>query len=97
MKVEVGYGLEPVADLDLHLPVALGNEQEEAVVGALLTDLPGAEEAVGIILDRIALKIGHGRDHDLATRLRCKPGQLLGQRRLVPRREQVGIVHHLAG
>ena len=57
LGVQVGQrAFEPVADLDAHLAVVLGDQQQDAVVLAGLAEPPGAEQPVGVGLDRLAVE-----------------------------------------
>ena len=47
------HALEAVADLDPNALVALGDQQDRAVVLALLSDLPGLGDAQRVLLDRL--------------------------------------------
>ena len=58
---------EPVADLDADLALGRRVQQQHAVVLAALAELPAAEQAVGVVLDRIAVERLHRRDDDLVA------------------------------
>jgi hypothetical protein len=45
---------EPVADFDAHFPVVRHDDDQHAVVLALLSELPGIEHAGCVLLDRLA-------------------------------------------
>src|SRR5574342_570551 len=52
--------LQPVADLDAHPAVALGDEQQRAVVLLLAAQPPGLGHAVRVGLEHLASQAGHG-------------------------------------
>ena len=88
---------EPVADLDAHLALARHDDQQRAVVLALLADLPVAAELVAEVLDRGALQRSQ-RDHDeLVGGLGFERGELFGERGARRRIEDVGLVDDAAG
>src|SRR3546814_2401248 len=61
------HGFEAVADLDPHLALIGRDDKQRAVVLVLLPDRPCAAELIAVILDRIALQVGNGRDNQLAA------------------------------
>ena len=63
------HALEAVADLHAHLPLLGRDQQDRAVVLGLLADPPGAAELVAVLLDLVALQVGHGGHHQLAAGL----------------------------
>ena len=66
LRHRVGHErLQPPADLDAHLAVVGRDEQEHAVVLALLPERPFAREPDAVVLDRIALERRHRGDRDL--------------------------------
>ena len=51
-SASVMIAFEPVADLDPHLALLVRrDDQDDAVIRALLADTPGAAELIAIILD----------------------------------------------
>jgi hypothetical protein len=64
------HALEPVADLDPHLPVVLRDQEQRAVVLALAPDLPLLGNADRICLDRFRLRRRHDQHGELIRRLR---------------------------
>ena len=56
---------EAVADLDAHLAVVRHDDDEHAVVLALLAELPRFEHARRVLLDALAAERGHRQHHDL--------------------------------
>ena len=86
-----------VADLDPDLVLGRRDEKDDAVIGALLADMPGAAEADAIFLDVVALEARDGGDDELAMRRRLERRQLLGQLGLLRRLQQIGGVDHPAG
>ncbi len=91
------HAFQPVADLDPHLMLGWGDQQQHAVVLLLLPELPETEQPVRVVLDGCALERGHGRDHDLVRALRLLRRQLLVERRLRARIEHARLVHHPPG
>ncbi len=70
----VGQGaLQPVAHLDPHLPVVARDEQQHAVVLALLARLQLGGQADAVGLDRLAAQARDGVDHDLVRGLLLVP------------------------
>jgi hypothetical protein len=45
------------------------DQQEDAVIALLVADAPGAEQAIGIVLDLVAAEAGDRGDDKLALRL----------------------------
>ena len=96
--MQVGQrAFEPVADLDAHLAVVLGDQQQDAVVLAGLAEAPGAEQPVGIGLDRLAVEAVDGGDDDLVGAIFLEVCELLRQRGFGRRVDHAGIVDHAAG
>ena len=96
--MQVGQrALKPVADLDAHLPVVAGNQQQDAVVLAALAERPGAKQPVGVGLDGLAAEIGNGRDDDLVGGLLLEVGEFLDEQRFRRGVDQPGIVDNPAG
>ena len=75
----------------------LRDEEEDAVVLALLADAPLAAELVAVIGDVGALQVRHGDDDDLVRRFLLEGGELVGERRRGCRIEQPGGVDHASG
>ena len=64
----VSVGLEPVADLDAHLPVVEEDQEDDAVVEALRADPPGLGEPDREVLEALAVERAEdGDDHLIAT------------------------------
>ena len=89
--------LEAVADLDPHLALGGGDEEQDAVVARPGAEAPGAKQAVGKVLDRGALKRGHGGDHDLVGGLVLVRLERRGERLPLLRPQQAGPVDDPAG
>ena len=67
---------EAVADLDAHVALVRRDDQDDAVVLALLADPPGAAELIAVVGDVVALQ-RFQRDHDeLVGGLRLERGEL---------------------
>ena len=81
--------LEAVADLDAHLPVVLGDEEQRAVVLALAADLPLLGDADRIGLDRLRLRRRHDQHDELVAGARFPVGELRLERLLSPRRQRL--------
>ena len=65
-RVQIGQrALQPVAHLDPHLAVVARHQQQNAIVLARLAELPGAEQAIGIVFQRLAVERWDGGDDDL--------------------------------
>ena len=73
------------------------DDEDRAVVQALLAYPPVAQELIAVVGDLVALQGGQGDDHELATRLLLEGRQLLRQLRLDLGREDVGVVDHPTG
>src|SRR3546814_942476 len=69
--------LEAVADLDPHRPLTGRNDEQRAVVAALLADAPMAAELVAEVVDRGALQRGQGDDDELVGGRLLVAGELL--------------------
>ena len=61
--------LEPAADLDAHLALVRRDDEQDAVVLALLADAPLAAELIAVVLDRVALQRVQRDDGELVGRL----------------------------
>ncbi len=59
--------LEPVADLDAHLPVVEEDEEDDAVVEALLADPPRLGQPDRVALEALALERAEDGDHHLVA------------------------------
>src|SRR4029079_14119107 len=55
---------EPIADLDPELPFLKHDEQEYAVVGPLLSELPRRRDTMGIRFERLSLEGRQNKDPD---------------------------------
>ena len=75
----------------------LDDQQQHAVVLAGLAEAPGAEQPVGVGLDRLAVERVDGRDDDLVGAFLLEIRELLDQRRLGGRVDHAGIVDDAAG
>ena len=97
VRQRVGHDrLQPVADLDPH-PLLVGrDQQDDAIVRALLADVPGPAELIAIILDRHVLQAGDRRHDQLPRGGALQRLQLLGELRLLLRAQQIGLVDHPA-
>ena len=73
------------------------DEQKDAVVLAGLAQLPGAEQAIGVGLDRLPAKAVDGGDHDLVRGLGLEGGEFLHQRGFRCRVDDAGIVDDAPG
>ena len=79
------------------------DDQDDAVILALLAglaapaDRPAPAEPIAIILDRVALQAGDGRDHQLPPAARLQRRQLRGQVDDLRRVEQMRLVDHPSG
>ncbi len=73
------------------------DDEQGAVVLALLPDAPGAAELVAVILDRITLQRGQGDHHQLPPGLRLQVGELRGDLLLGVRRKHMGVIDHPPG
>ena len=91
------HALEAVADFDAHALVVLGDEEDRAVVLALLTDLPGLGDAQRVLLDRLRLGGRHDQDDELVGRARLPVGELRLERLSLRRRQRAGLVGDPAG
>ena len=76
-------------DLDPNLAIVRRDDQDRAIVRPLEADAPGPQQAVAVILDRIAFEIGDGRDDKLAVVIALQCFKLLLERRLLLRRQHV--------
>src|SRR5262245_30984778 len=89
--------LEPVADLDAHLPVLDEQDEQDTVVERLRAETPLLEEPVRDVLDALPVERFEHRDRHL------RPGGTLAlrQERLEPfalgRGQEPGVVVHMAG
>src|SRR6185312_9032622 len=59
--------LQAITDLDAHAPVVLGDEQQDAVIGALAADLVGFGDRQRVLLDRLLAGAAHHQHHQLRT------------------------------
>src|SRR5262249_10898193 len=57
--------LETIADLETHLPVVDEDQEDDAVVEALLPDAPGLRQPDGEVLEALALERLEDGHHDL--------------------------------
>src|SRR5262249_39700636 len=71
-----GRALEPVTHLDAQLPVLRCDHEQDAVVLALLSELPRPEDFDGVFLDGLVADRRHGEHRDLIAR-----GLLMGLER----------------
>src|SRR5262249_14046928 len=88
--------LQAVAHLNAYLALAWHDDQQHAVVLALLSDAPAAAELKAELLHRGALQRSQGDDHELVGGLGVEVRELLGERRPRCQIEDVGLVHHPA-
>src|SRR5690606_38097690 len=87
---------QPVAHLDPHAPVIPGNNQQRAIVLALLTYAPFAAQLYTELLNAAPLQIGHRYHHNLLGGRLLMAGQHLGQLRFHRRTEQLRLIDHPA-
>ena len=89
--------LEPIADLDPHLALLRRDDQQRAVVLALLADAPGAAELVAVVGDVVALQRAQRRDDELGARLLLPASASLASSALRRRRvDEFGLVDDAA-
>ncbi len=91
------HWLQAIADLDAHLVFGGRQDEQGAVVLALLADAPGAAELIAVVRDVIALQRGQGDHHHLAAGLGLQPGELGGQLLLGIGRQHMSVVDDPAG
>ena len=88
---------EPVAHLDAHLVLGGRNEEDNAVVLLLASEVPVAPELIAVIGDLVALQRVQRDDDELVTGGVLQPLQLLLERDFRRRRNDPGLVDHPAG
>ena len=64
------HAFEAVADFDAHALVVLGDDEDRAVVLALLADLPRVGDADAVVVDRFRRGGRHDQHHELIGRAR---------------------------
>src|SRR5262245_34544945 len=85
-------GLEPIAHLEPHLPVIDEDEEDDAVVQALLPDTPGLGEPDRVVLEALPFERAEDRDHDLIAALALPRAEEVFQARALRRVERVRVV-----
>ena len=93
----VSVPFKAVTDLDAHPPLLRRDQKERAVVVFGLAQFPGSEQRVGVRLDLLAAKRGHGRDDELDSGFLFEIGELalkIGDR---DRRKDVRLVNNPSG
>ena len=73
------------------------DEEEDAVVLLGLAELPGAEQRVGVGLDRLPVERRNGRDDQLNPRLALEIGELAFEIGALDRGKHMRSVNHAAG
>ncbi len=91
------HWLQAIADLDADLVLGGDDDEQGAVVLALLADAPGAAELVAVVVDGVALQRGQGDHHHLATGPGLQVRQFLGDLLLGAGRQHMGVIDHAAG
>ncbi len=93
VRGDVGqHALQPVADLDAHLLIVLGDDQNRAVVLALLSDAPCLGEADRVCLDGFRAGGRYHEDRELIGGARLPIGELGLQRLTLRRRQGIGQI-----
>ena len=87
------HRFEPVTDLDPHLSVVGGHDQDNPIIANLVAYAPSTTKLIAVILDWVALQIRDRRYHHLVTRLLLEICQLGGKFLLYLRRKQVRLVN----
>ncbi len=94
----VGQGaFQAITHLDTHLALVLGDEQQDAVILALLADAPVATELIAVLLYGLAIQAVDGDHHQLDAAALLEGGQLLGQLVGLLAGHQAGVIHHPPG
>ena len=91
------HAFQAIPDFDAQLAVITGDDQQRAVVLALLANAPLAAQLITVILNRHALQVGHGDHHQLVARGLLQRLQLLGQLLAHRRVDHLRAVHHPPG
>ena len=84
--------LKAVADLDAHLALGLGDEEERPVVFPLLADLPALRDLEGSGLDGLPGNVGEDEDRQLGRVAGLEAGEKLLQLLLGGGRKKSGLV-----
>src|SRR5215468_8258812 len=84
--------LEAIAHLEPHLPVVDEDEEDDAVVEALLPDAPGLGEPDRVVLEALSFERAEDRDHDLIAALALPRTKQVFQARALRRAERVRVV-----
>ena len=84
--------LEAVAHFDAHALVVLGDQQDRAVVLALVADLPRLGHADRVLLDRLGRGGRHDQHGELVGRARFPVAQLRLERLPLGRGQRAGLV-----
>src|SRR6185503_18143582 len=80
--------LQPIADLDPHLPVVEEDQEDDAVVEALLADAPCLGEPDRIVLEALPLEGAEDRDHHLVAAALLTLGEACLQAIAIGRRQR---------
>ena len=84
LRLRIGQNtFKAVADFDADLVFRRRDDDQRAVVLALLADAPGAAELIAVVLDRIALQRFERDDDDLVAGLLFLLGKQIGELRWV--------------
>jgi hypothetical protein len=89
--------LQSVADFDTDLALVRRDDQEHAIVELLGADAPVPAELIAVVLDLVALQRWQRHHHHLIGALILELFQLLGERLLILRAQQIRVVDHAAG
>ncbi|EZP65251.1 hypothetical protein BW43_03513 [Pseudomonas sp. RIT357] len=91
------HAFQAVTDFDAQFALIAGDDQQRAVVLALLANAPVAPQLITEVFNRHALEVGHGDHHDLVAGGLLQRLQLLGQLRAHRRVDHLGVVDHPSG
>ncbi len=88
------HALEAVANLDAHLALARRHDEHDAIVLALLPDLPAPAERDAVLLDGLAAQRTQRHDHELVAGLGLERGELRDQLDACAIGEDIGFIDH---
>ncbi|CRM47105.1 hypothetical protein [Pseudomonas sp. 58 R 12] len=97
-RLRIGeHAFQAVADFDTQFALITGDDQQRAVILALLADAPLASQLITEVLNRYALQVRHGDHYDLVTGRLFQRLQLLCQLLARGCVDHLGVIHHPPG